>query len=157
MKLKLPKEVRANDFFIGGKWQSCEDRERLVRQSPGHGVPVSSVTLCTSDDVNKAVKAARDAFENIWSETPGAARGRILIKAAQGIRDRLDEMAYWETLETGKPISQAKAEIEAAADHYEAAAGMASEIAIKLVFDETVQAGNGISNLTLQPYLSVLL
>lgn len=125
MELKLPKEVRANNFFVGGEWQSCEGRERLVRQSPGHGIPVSSVTLCTADDVNKAVKAARDAFENIWSETTGAARGRILIKAAQGIRDRLDEMAYWETLETGKPISQAKAEIEAAADHYEAAAGMA--------------------------------
>lgn len=125
MELKLPKEVRANDFFVGGEWQSCEGRERLVRQSPGHGAPVSSITLCTAEDVNKAVKAARVAFENIWSETPGAARGRILIKAAQGIRDKLDEMAYWETLETGKPISQAKAEIEAAADHYEAAAGMA--------------------------------
>ncbi|WP_371229230.1 aldehyde dehydrogenase family protein [Roseovarius sp. 2305UL8-3] len=125
MTQTLPVTLRENEFFINGAWQKSAGRERLERISPGHGVVVSSVALCTAADVDEAVSAARDAFETVWCETPGAERGRILIKAAQGIRDRLDEMAYWETLETGKPISQAKAEIVAAADHYEAAAGMA--------------------------------
>lgn len=125
MTQTLPVSSRENDFFVNGTWHKNGDRERLERVSPGHGVVVSSVTLCTAADVDAAVTAARETFETIWCETPGAERGRILIKAAQGIRDRLDEMAYWETLETGKPINQAKAEIGAAADYYEAAAGMA--------------------------------
>ena len=125
MKQSLPITTRENNFFINDIWIEGGDRERFERVSPGHGVVVSSVTLCGSADVDLAVSAARQAFESAWAETPGATRGRILIKAAEGIRDRLNEMAYWETLETGKPISQAKAEIDAAADHYEAAAGMA--------------------------------
>ena len=125
MNKSLPITIRKNNFFINNVWIERGERARFERVSPGHGVVVSSVILCGSADVDLAVSAARQAFENVWAETPGAERGRILIKAAQGIRDRLDEMAYWETLETGKPISQAKAEIDAAADHYEAAAGMA--------------------------------
>ena len=128
MKLSLPEQARKNGFFVDGAWHGAGDRKMLERVSPGHGVPVSSIVLCSAADVDNAVAAARTAFEDVWCATPGAQRGRILIKAAQGIRDRLDEMAYWETLETGKPISQAKDEIEAAADHYEAAAGMARMI-----------------------------
>ncbi len=124
-KLMLPEAPRANGYYIDGKWFDGENRDRLDRVSPGHGITVSSVALCTEQDTDIAVQAARRAFEDVWADTPGAERGRILIRSAQGIRDRLEEMAYWETLETGKPISQARAEIEGAADHYEAAAGMA--------------------------------
>jgi len=121
----LPVRIRENGFFINGTWQNGGDRDRLERVSPGHGAVVSSVALCTVNDLDAAVASARTAFENVWCDTPGAERGRILIRAAEGIRDRLEELAYWETLETGKPISQARTEIGAAADHYEAAAGMA--------------------------------
>jgi betaine-aldehyde dehydrogenase len=121
----LPVRIRENGFFINGTWQNGGDRDRLERVSPGHGAVVSSVALCTVNDLDAAVASARTSFENVWCDTPGAERGRILIRAAEGIRDRLEELAYWETLETGKPISQARTEIGAAADHYEAAAGMA--------------------------------
>ena len=123
--LSLPEAPRANGFFIDGAWHDAHNRPRLDRVSPGHGVAISSVVLCTAEDADQAVAVARRAFEEVWAGTSGAERGRILIKAAQGIRDRRDEMAYWETLETGKPINQSKAEISAAADSYEAAAGMA--------------------------------
>ena len=144
----LPETPRRNDFYINGAWRNGNDRPRLDRVSPGHGVPVSSVSLCAAADTNEAVTAARRAFEDVWCETPGAERGRILIRAAGGIRARLDEMAFWETLETGKPISQSRAEIEAAADHYEAAAGMA-----RMVTGETHNAyGEGMLGLvTRQP------
>ncbi len=122
---KLPETPRRNGFYCDGMWSDDDKRPRLGRLSPAHAVPVSSVTLCTVDDVNTAVSAARRVFEQQWGETPGAERARILIKTAQGIRARLDELALWETLEAGKPISQSRAEIAAAADHYEAAAGFA--------------------------------
>ena len=124
-KRTLPETPRENRYYIDGTWIEGRDRQRLDRLSPGHGVKVSSIVLCTQEDADKAVAAARRAFETTWSKVPGAERGRILLRAAQGIRQHLDDMAYWETLETGKPITQARAEIEAAADHYEAAAGMA--------------------------------
>lgn len=144
----LPASVRQNGYSIGGQWFDGAGRARMQRVSPGHGVVVSSVALCTAQDVDQAVAAARHAFEAVWCETPAAERGRILIRAAQGIRDRLEEMAYWETLETGKPISQAKAEIAGAADHYEAAAGMA-----RMVTGETHNSyGEGMIGLvTKQP------
>lgn len=147
-KLTLPENPRANGFFVDGAWNNGSDHKRLDRVSPGHGVVVSSVTLCSAEDTDKAVAAARKAFEDVWAETPGAQRGRVLLKAAEGIRARLDEMAYWETLETGKPISQSRAEIEAAADHYEAAGGMA-----RLITGETHNAyGEGMIGLvTKQP------
>ena len=122
---QLPETPRRNGFYCDGMWQDGDQRPRLDQLSPAHAVPVSSVTLCTADDVNMAVTAARCVFEQQWGETPGAERARILIKTAQGIRDRLDELALWETLEAGKPISQSRAEIAAAADHYDAAAGFA--------------------------------
>ena len=125
MTQALPINARENNFFINGIWIERGDRECLERVSPGHGVVVSSVTLCGPSDVDIAVSAARQAYETVWAEAPGAERGSKLRRAAKGIRERLDEMANWETLETGKQISLSKAEIAAAADHYEAAAGMA--------------------------------
>ena len=146
--LSPPGTARANGYHINGIRHDGNDRPRLERVSPGHGVPVSSVALCRASDADAAVSAARRAFERVWADTPGAERGRILIRTAQGIRDHLDEMAYWETLETGKPISQSRDEIMAAADHYEAAAGLA-----RMVTGETHNAhGAGMLGLvTRQP------
>ena len=128
----LPDAVRRNGFHVDGRWSDGGDRPRLERLSPGHGLAVSSVALCSAADTDAAVAAARRAFDTVWEGTPAAARAGILIRTAAGIRDRLEELAYWETLETGKPITQARGEIAAAADHYEAAGGMA-----RLVTGET--------------------
>lgn len=124
----LPEKTRENGFFINGEWNAGVDCPRLDRVSPGYGVKVSSVVLCSSDDVDAAVRAARHAFETDWGDASGSRRGRILLDASNAIRLQLEELAYWETLETGKPISQSRAEIEAAADHYEAAGGLARMI-----------------------------
>ena len=100
----------------------------------------------------EAVQAARAAFETTWCETLGAKRASILLKTAQAIRANLEEMAYWETLETGKPISQSRQEIAAAADHYEAAAGMA-----RLITGDTFNTyGEGMIGLTTKQPIGVV-
>lgn len=124
----LPTEIRKNGYFIKGHMHDSGDLETLQRIDPAHGVAVSSVTLCTDIQVNQAVSVARDTFENVWEQTPAADRATILLKTAQGIRDNINQLAYWETLETGKPISQSYDEIAGAADHYEAVAGYARMI-----------------------------
>lgn len=122
----LPKSVREFGFYIGGEWRVPGDRARSVRHSPGYGVPVTQITLCDAADLDAAVDAARVAFQSRkWSGASGAERATVMLAIARGIRERLDELAYWETLETGKAISQARAEMEGAADHYEYGAGVA--------------------------------
>ena len=123
--LSLPTEPRQLGFYIDGQMRDGGSRSRLDRVSPAHDVVVSSTVLCTSDDVDEAVAVARRVFEaGTWSRWSGAQRAAVLLKAAAGIRENLEELAYWETLETGKAISQSRAEIGDAAGHYEYAAGV---------------------------------
>ncbi len=122
----LPASPRSFGFFIDGQWHDGGKRQRNLRQSPGYGVDVTEITLCDADDVNAAVRAARRSFDTgSWSRVASSERGRVLLAIADGIRARLDELAYWEVLETGKAITQARAEMSDAAGHYEYSAGVA--------------------------------
>ncbi len=122
----LPAQPRAFDFFVDGAWVRTGERKTLDRLSPGHDIAVTTIALCTGADVDHAVRVARQAFEDRrWSGQSSAERAAILLKAAQGIRARAEELALLETLETGKPISQSRGEIEGAANIYEYAAGAA--------------------------------
>lgn len=122
----LPGAPREFRYYLDGRWMPRGTREWIERVSPAHGVPATRVVRCTTADLDAGVQVARHAFRSgEWSEAPGAVRASVLLNAAAGIRARLDEIAYWETLETGKPISQSRAEIGGAADHYEYAAGVA--------------------------------
>ena len=102
------------------------DRAYFERRSPGHDVPVTRIPKCTREDLDLAVKAARRAFEDgRWSRIPAVERANVLLRAAQILRSRAAELAYWETLENGKPISQARAEVDGCAGMFEYAAGLA--------------------------------
>ena len=124
--LSLPAEPREFGFHVGGRWIATGKRETMERLSPGHDVPVTRITLCTRRDLDDAVAVARKTFNSrVWSGISGADQATVLLKAAAGIRARAEELAYWETLETGKPISQSRAEVEGAAGIYEYGAGAA--------------------------------
>jgi len=121
--------VSSLGFYIAGELRQADGRDVLVRESPAISAPVTHVTLCTRDDLNAAVVAARKAFKSgAWSRISGAERGRVLNKIAALIRRDLEQLAVWEVLESGKPISQARAEIEGAAGHYEYCAGIAQSM-----------------------------
>jgi acyl-CoA reductase-like NAD-dependent aldehyde dehydrogenase len=122
--LSLPTAPRAFGFFVDGQWRDGQDR--FERASPGHGTPVTTTVRCTIEDLNGAVAAARRAFEDRrWSGLSGAARAGILLRVAEVLRRRRDEIAYWEALENGKPISQARGEIEHCIACFEVGAGAA--------------------------------
>ena len=123
---RLPEEPRQFGFYLDGEWVARGSRDRIERISPAHGTPVTYAVRCTPEDLDDGVAAAHRAFRmGSWSEISGAERAAVLLDAAAGIRDRHDEIAYWETLETGKPITQSRTEVEAAAGYYEYAAGVA--------------------------------
>ncbi len=122
--LAPPPAARSFGFFVDGHWK--EGADHFERKSPGHGTPVTRTVRCTVEDLNMAVAAARDAFEDRrWSGLSGAARAGVLLRVAEVLRRRRDEIAYWETLENGKPISQARGEIDHCIACFEVGAGAA--------------------------------
>lgn len=124
--LTPPSAPREFGFLIDGTWIAAGSRDVFERVSPGHGVPVTRITKCTVQDLDDAVIAARRAFTDPnWSGISGADRAAILLRAADGLRQRKEEIAYWETLENGKPISQSRGEIDGCISIFEYAAGAA--------------------------------
>ena len=126
LKANLPTSVREFSIFINGEWVRPAGAETITRSSPAHDVPVATFINGTKTEVSRAVVAARQAFEiGDWSNWSSADRAAVLLRTAQGIRDRSYELALQETLETGKPISQAQDEVDGAAGLFEYAAGQA--------------------------------
>ncbi len=118
-----PREYR---MFIDGQWVDASGGGTLTRESPAHDVTVSVYPEGTAADLDAAVAAARRAFEDgRWSGLSGADRAAVLLETARLIRERLEDLAYVETLESGKPISQSRGEIGGAAGIFEYAAGQA--------------------------------
>lgn len=118
--------VRRFGLYIGGAWCDAADGATTERRSPAHDVPVTLTARGTVADADRAVAAARAAFDDgRWSDLPGAARAAVLLETARLIRARAEELALLETLETGKPIAQSRGEVAGAAGIFEYAAGQA--------------------------------
>ncbi|MFV0490338.1 MAG: aldehyde dehydrogenase family protein [Pseudorhodobacter sp.] len=127
--LPLPAAPRDFGFYVDGKSIPAGDRDVFERLSPAHGVPVTRIPNCTLDDLDQAVAAARRAFDDRrWSGLNGQARAAVLLKTARLIRERVEEIAYFETLENGKPISQSRGEVLGCADMFEFASGLARSL-----------------------------
>ena len=130
MKYKLPTEVKVYQNFVNGLWTDSSSGETFERFSPGHGTLIGRYPLSNKEDTENAIYAARKAFKSAaWSELTGADREAIIKKTASIIRDRIEELALIETLESGKPISQALDEMEWAAGIWDYAATLARHIA----------------------------
>ena len=135
MSLTLdPAQVLARPAFRGqllidGQWQQAADGASLERRSPAHEHLVAVYALAGVKDAEKAIEAARRAFdEGPWPRMTGAERARVLRNVAQGILARKEELATLESLENGKPLAQALAEIEGAADLWHYAATLARNL-----------------------------
>lgn len=127
--LTLPAKPRQFGHFINGSIVPVGNRDTLIRTSPAHDRPVTIMPVCTPTDLDAAVMSARVAFEDRrWSGLGGAERAGILLRAATILRRRVNDIAYWEVLENGKPISQARAEIQGCIGMLEYASGLARSL-----------------------------
>jgi acyl-CoA reductase-like NAD-dependent aldehyde dehydrogenase len=122
----LPTEPARVRHLIGGGWRDSADGATFERTSPAHGVVVTRAAKGGAAETDAAIAVARDAFDDgRWSDLSGKTRATLLLKVADLIdRDR-ERIARIETLEAGKPIAQARAEIEGAADIWRYAAALA--------------------------------
>ncbi len=126
--IALPTAFTAR-HLIDGVWMDSADGATSDRHSPAHGTRVSTAAKGGKPEAEAAIAAARASFDaGDWAFSSGASRAAILLKVADLIEKHLDRIALLETLESGKPISQAKAEISGAADLWRYAASLARMI-----------------------------
>jgi acyl-CoA reductase-like NAD-dependent aldehyde dehydrogenase len=115
----------AYQLLIDGKFVDAADGRTIERVSPGHGVVVSRYAQAGAAEVETAVAAAHRAFEHgHWPRMKGAERATVLLKAADLIEGRLEQIARLDALESGKPIAQARGEIAGAVDIWRYAAAL---------------------------------
>jgi betaine-aldehyde dehydrogenase len=114
--------------YINGEYVSNQDGATFETRHPGNDQRICEIEVAGQAEVDRAVAAASAAFE-AWSETPAVERGAILRRAATLLRERNQELAELETLDTGKPISETSAvDIATGADVIEYFAGVAQSI-----------------------------
>ena len=104
MSATVPTTVRQ---FIGGRDVDGTSGETFPTVNPATGEVLAQVQQASADDVDAAVASSRQAFEE-WRETPGAARGRVLMEVARLLRARNDELAA-ELAATREALRQALA------------------------------------------------
>ncbi|MEL4068970.1 aldehyde dehydrogenase family protein [Ochrobactrum sp. GPK 3] len=121
--------VREFSMLIDGKWVQSQSGGSIERVAPGHGVTVSRYPAGTKADVERAVTAARKAFDDgRWSSKTASQRSLVLLKAADLIEARAEELAYLDAIEAGKPISQVRGEIAGSVDIWRYAAALARDL-----------------------------
>ncbi len=115
--------------MIDGAWVASDSGEVFERYSPATGQLISRAARGGVAEAEAAIEAARKAFDDRrWSDVPGSERAKLLNKVADLIDENRARIALYETLESGKPIAQAEAEIEGAANIWRYAATLAWNI-----------------------------
>lgn len=104
-----PPKVRLTKNLIAGKWVDAASGETFETFNPATGESIASVASSDKSDVDKAVAAARRAFEGPWSKFSARERGALLYRLADLIERNAEELAALEVLNNGKPISEVKA------------------------------------------------
>jgi aldehyde dehydrogenase (NAD+) len=107
--VRKPK-VRHTECFINGKWVAARSGKTFSTINPATEEVLAEVAEGDAADVDAAVKAAREAFENgPWSRMDARERGRLMNRLADLMEEELDELAALESLDNGKPIRDARA------------------------------------------------
>ncbi|MFH8415550.1 aldehyde dehydrogenase family protein [Streptomyces collinus] len=115
-------------LFIDGEFVEAADGKVFKTVSPSTEEVLSEIARAGSEDVDRAVKAARRAFEK-WSALPGAERAKYLFRIARIIQERSRELAVLETLDNGKPIKETRdADLPLVAAHFFYYAGWADKL-----------------------------
>ncbi|WP_027350096.1 NAD-dependent succinate-semialdehyde dehydrogenase [Halotalea alkalilenta] len=99
-------------LLIDGEWRAGGEREWIAVEDPASGETIGRVARATRQDVDDAASAAARGFER-WRETPALERRRLMLDAALLFAERGEAIARRLTLEQGKPLAQARNEIEA--------------------------------------------
>ena len=118
-----------NDLFINGEFIPSEKGNYFETINPANEEKLAEVAEADKVDVDKAVKAARKAYDNVWSKMDSAERGKYIYRIARLIQEQAREFAVIESLDGGKPIRESRdVDIPLAAAHFFYYAGWADKL-----------------------------
>lgn len=117
------------DLFIGGKWVKPKSGKYFKTVNPSNEELLAEVAEANEKDVDLAVKAARKAYNEVWSKLSGKERGKYIYRIARLIQERAREFAVIESLDGGKPIRESRdVDVPLAAAHFFYYAGWADKL-----------------------------
>jgi acyl-CoA reductase-like NAD-dependent aldehyde dehydrogenase len=123
--------VGPHRMLVGGAWVESASGRTFATLDPSTGEEIAQVPYAEREDVERAVRAARDAFESgPWTRKLSAAdRSRLIYRIAELIAENAEELAQLEALDNGKPVKYARAvDVRLAAAHFEYYAGWPTKI-----------------------------
>ena len=121
--------MKTHQLYIDGEFVEPRSAAMLDVIDPSTADVIARVPAAGTDDVDRAVRAARSAFDaGPWQEATAQARGRVLFRLAEIVRRRSSELAELETRNTGKPIAEAEYDIADVATCFEYYGGLATKI-----------------------------
>ncbi|WP_165944359.1 aldehyde dehydrogenase family protein [Micromonospora sp. KC213] len=139
------------DLLIDGKRVPAGDGATFTVLDPARGTPIADVSQGGAADIDRAVEAARAALHAPeWTGMRAADRGRLLYRVAEQIRRQGESLALLESQDVGKPLRQAKADVEAAARYFEFYAGIADKLG-----GSTIPLGPGLLDYTVREPIGV--
>src|SRR6202795_3686137 len=105
-------DVRTYQMYINGEWTASQSAKTFPVYDPSTEEVIAQVPDAGADDVNRAVAAAKAAFEEgPWANSTAQERGRVLFRLSEKIRANLSALAALECRNTGKPIVEAEFDI----------------------------------------------
>jgi aldehyde dehydrogenase (NAD+) len=116
-------------LFINGKFVKAKSGKTFATINPANEQKLAMVAEAGAEDVNLAVKAARNAYNKIWSKMPASERAKYIYRIARIIQERAREFAVVESMDGGKPIRESRdVDVPLAANHFFYYAGWADKI-----------------------------
>lgn len=142
---------RRYQLFIDGKFVDAESGKTFITPNPATGETFAEVAEADKADIDKAVAAARKAFEGKWSKISARDRGRLLYKLSQLIEQNAAHLAELETSDNGKPIKESTyIDIPGVVENFEYFAGWCTKIE-----GETIPVPGQMFNYTLREPVGV--
>jgi aldehyde dehydrogenase (NAD+) len=115
-------------LFIGGEFVAAGGGS-FKTVNPATGEALAEIGEASAEDVDRAVAAARGAYERVWSRMPGAERAKYLFRIARIIQERARELAVLESIDNGKPIRETRdVDVPLVAAHFFHYAGWADKL-----------------------------
>lgn len=116
-------------LYINGKWVAPHSKKRFASINPATEEVLSKVSLADATDIDKAVKAARSAYNKVWAKMAPKERAKYLFRIARLLQERAREFAVLEALDNGKPIRETRdVDVPLSAAHFFYHAGWADKL-----------------------------
>jgi aldehyde dehydrogenase (NAD+) len=126
--VRATNQMRAFDMLIGGKWAGAHSGRRFDTTNPYTGAVWASVPYAGAEDVDDAVRAAREALSGPWGAMSSSARGKLIRRLGELVAEHAGELALVETTDNGKLLREMTGQMHSLPDWYDYFGGLADKL-----------------------------